>query len=32
MADKDISLKNENQGEIVIYQADNGDKKSMFAL
>lgn len=27
MADKDISLKNENQGEIVIYQADDGDTK-----
>lgn len=27
MADKDISLKNENQGEIMIYQADDGDTK-----
>lgn len=27
MADNDISLKNENQGEIVIYQADDGDTK-----
>ena len=27
MADKDILSTNENQGEIVIYQTDDGDTK-----